>query len=161
MVIKTNYISATAGSSSFPSCPAFTYSAPIRPSSARLPPSLSSAHHRTALFFLFFFIFGVPIHQCAPKSISTWGCGRRCAHTGFTRVPHVSVPITTEPVLVVLTGPKWRHSVSLILFGWGLLYFLTSVLLLVSIHLKWAIQTKFHPPCCRLSGCSFVGFKST
>lgn len=61
----------------------------------------------------------------------------------------------------VLTGPKWRHSVSLILFGWGLLFFLTSVLLLVSIHLKWAIQTKFHPPCCRLSGCSFVGFKST
>lgn len=113
VTIKTNYISAAADSSSFLSCSAFTCSGPTH------PPVFLPHQPVTALCSLF-----DSSHQCTPKSISTLGRGQRCAHTGFTQVPHVSVPMTTEPVWH--EGALWSHgmpSVSINTLLWGLLYF--------------------------------------
>lgn len=140
MTIKTNYISATAGSSSFPPCAAFTYKRAHPP--VFLPASHQPIIALCSFFFSFFWGGGSysPMRSQIHFHLWMWTKVRPhwlhtcpacvCSHNNWA-------PLTCR----VLTGPKWRHSVSLILFGWGLLYFLTSVLLLVSIHLKWAIQS--------------------
>lgn len=133
VTIKTNYIPATAGSSSFLSCPAFTHSVPTH-----LPVFLP--HQPVVALCSFFFD---SVYQCTPKSISDLGSGRRCAHPGFTWVPYVSAPMTTEPVwhlgCLLVTGVGVGGTLSCWIYSSEGCLFWTSLLLLVSIHLRWTM----------------------
>lgn len=110
-------------------------------SAAACLPVFLPAFHQPAVALHFFF----SSLNTNPEPISTLGSGRRCTHTGFTRGPHVSVPITTETLghgrsSAVPGGGS--QSPSVISSGGGCSAS-TSLLRPVCVHLQWVVYCKF------------------